>query len=140
MESLMIAHELSFADSASEVSILELLNRLLDPWRGLRRDPIAISGDKALMLAGRVVTSVALILHELATNSVKYGGLGHADGALRIAVSHAGIARGSARPPWGEERPRPTGTRHGTGHGDRVGEASVVAIWRAQTPLTCPPH
>src|SRR3546814_11877353 len=107
MESLMIAHELSFADSASEVSILELLNRLLDPWRGLRRDPIAISGDKALMLAGRVVTSVALILHELATNSVKYGGLGHDQGAVRLALEHAGDDRGSARLLWVGERPGP---------------------------------
>ncbi|HEY9554282.1 MAG TPA: PAS domain S-box protein, partial [Allosphingosinicella sp.] len=90
--------------------------------------PIAISGDKALMLAGRVVTSVALILHELATNSVKYGGLGHAEGALRIAVEHAGDDRGSARLLWVEERPGLEEVRTASGFGTRLVERSVAHI------------
>src|SRR3546814_14744963 len=80
------------------------------------------------MLAGRVVTSVALILHELATNSVKYGGLGHAEGALRIAVEHAGDDRGSARLLWVEERPGLEEVRTASGFGTRLVERSVAHI------------
>src|SRR3546814_17061696 len=85
------------------------------------------------MLAGRVVTSVALILHELATNSVKYGGLGHAEGALRIAVEHAGDDRGSARLLWVEERPGLEEVRTASGFGTRLVERSVAHIGGQQS-------
>jgi PAS domain S-box-containing protein len=63
-----------------------LIETILSPYDGRTDDGVArfaISGPD-LPLAGRSVTSFALLLHEFATNAAKYGGLSTDRGAVAI--------------------------------------------------------
>lgn len=56
-----------------------LLNAILLPYASM----ISMSGD-TILIAQKDVTTLTLFLHELATNSAKYGALGHSSGKVDI--------------------------------------------------------
>jgi two-component sensor histidine kinase/integral membrane sensor domain MASE1 len=64
-------------------SMQDLIGILLKPYETDRL--FVVTGDDALMDRG-LVTSIALVIHELATNSTKYGALSVPDGALQIHI------------------------------------------------------
>lgn len=64
-------------------SLLSLIEALTVPYQETDRPRIRLEGDDAPV--GRLsVTTLALILHELATNAVKYGALSRPDGEVTI--------------------------------------------------------
>lgn len=73
-----------------ETSIFGLTQRLLEPY-GLEdmESRIIFAGDDTV-IGDSAATPLALLLHELATNSAKYGALSHAGGRLAIAGRHDG--------------------------------------------------
>lgn len=85
VQALSRAHGLILAAPDGEMTDLdELLSTLLSPYRTVGDDRIAIEGT-AVSVARTKVTPLCLIVHELATNSSKYGALSHSDGRLNIA-------------------------------------------------------
>jgi len=70
----------------SEAGIVELLTRLLAPYRESAGDRIRIVGEDS-PIGPRAATCIALIVHELATNAVKHGALAATSGALSITVA-----------------------------------------------------
>ena len=64
-----------------------------------------VDGDDALVNGG-TVTPLALVFHELATNSTKYGALKHADGILGVNISRD---IDGLRIKWTEKAPVQTG-------------------------------
>jgi two-component sensor histidine kinase len=58
-----------------------LIESLLSPHAGGAR---LVTGGPPVEVGPKAVTSLALVLHELATNAVKYGGLSGADGRLSV--------------------------------------------------------
>lgn len=91
---LQHAHGLVHAASASSVapagftSLKELIGTLLRPYEGAEGKHFVVEGDDVLV-DGRTVTPLALVFHELATNSSKYGALSDPDGVLKIHISRA---------------------------------------------------
>lgn len=73
-----------FSQGAESSDLLHLIRVLLEPFAEEDGGRIAIEGDTA-PVGGRAATPLALVLHEMATNSVKYGALS-ADGG-RIAIT-----------------------------------------------------
>jgi two-component sensor histidine kinase len=67
----------------SDKTDIGLISTVLAPYQEARR--VTIQGADA-PLAPSLATPLALILHELATNSLKYGSLSGADGELVISV------------------------------------------------------
>lgn len=67
-------------------SLHELLRDLLAPYRGADGEGLAITGDDAA-IGPRAATPLALVFHELATNSAKYGALSAKGGEIAIAIS-----------------------------------------------------
>lgn len=93
MHALSRAHELTLPDltrsadqSATSTTVTQLLDAILDPHRQAGGAHISVSGDDA-QLRGSALTSLALLLHELATNAVKYGALSAPEGRLEIDLA-----------------------------------------------------
>ncbi|MCK9819039.1 HWE histidine kinase domain-containing protein [Komagataeibacter oboediens] len=79
-----------------------LLRALLDAELAPYRERCFITCDgPPVWLTGRALSVLALVVHELATNAVKYGALGHARGRLDITWLHD-AARDEWRIAWRE--------------------------------------
>lgn len=96
MGALARAHELTLPDlskasdpEATSTSVAKLLDAILDPHRQPGVSQIKVSGDDAA-LRGSALTSLALLMHELATNAVKYGALASPEGRLEIELARNG--------------------------------------------------
>ncbi|MND25860.1 Blue-light-activated histidine kinase 1 [compost metagenome] len=90
LDALHRAHGLIRAGSnQNSASLRGLLEQLLAPYMDGRNERIAIDGLDITIDAG-MVTSVALVFHELITNAAKYGALSRSDGTLHVTVSTDG--------------------------------------------------
>ncbi len=95
LQALSRAHDLvrvGGADSrpARSVLLVHLAEQILAPHLGdAQRGKVSLTGPE-ILLGEKSATAMALILHELATNAVKYGALGHADGKVMIGWEFAG--------------------------------------------------
>ena len=61
---------------------------LLRPYEGAEDKHMVVGGDEVLVDRG-TLTPLALVFHELATNSAKYGALNNTDGTLSVHVSRS---------------------------------------------------
>ena len=67
-----------------------LLAALFGPYRDRLGQPrVTISGADSTVVA-RAATPIALVFHELATNSAKYGALSNADGTVALTITDKG--------------------------------------------------
>lgn len=98
------AHATSVARGGS-VSLKELIGALLRPYESAGDKHFTVDGDDVLVNGG-TVTPLALVFHELATNSTKYGALKHADGILGVHISRD---IDGLRIKWTEKAPVQTG-------------------------------
>ncbi|MEE1612705.1 sensor histidine kinase [Microvirga sp. CF3016] len=89
LSALSRAHELVQPASAGEmgagpdVELARLIEAVLEPYRQAGQNKIMIEGPSVLV-GSNTTTSLALVLHELATNAAKYGCLSCAEGELAI--------------------------------------------------------
>jgi PAS domain S-box-containing protein len=70
-------------------SLRALFNEVLSPYPAMSEGRIRIGGDD-LRIDDRGATPIALLVHELATNAIKYGSLSSDDGTVAIVVGHDG--------------------------------------------------
>lgn len=92
--------------ASAGVELAGLINAILKPYRA-EGTPVGGPGGPAVQIRSSAVTYLALGLHELATNAVKYGGLSEGgagvsvgwrlrpEGGLEIEWSEAGTGEGS---------------------------------------------
>jgi two-component system CheB/CheR fusion protein len=78
------SYELVLRDQWSEVSLHDVVHQEIEPYRIGRDDRVVIDGP-AVSLKPKLALSLGMIIHELGTNSVKYGSLSVADGSLEIS-------------------------------------------------------
>jgi PAS domain S-box-containing protein len=92
LSALSRAHELVQPVSASElatgadVELARLIEAVLEPYRQSGQNEITIEGPSVLV-GSNTTTSLALVLHELATNAAKYGCLSCPEGELSVRWS-----------------------------------------------------
>lgn len=70
-------------DAGAEVSIQKLLTTLIEPHLEFASDHLVLDGP-ATMLNARASTSLALAVHEIATNAAKYGSLSVPNGRVEM--------------------------------------------------------
>jgi two-component sensor histidine kinase len=78
-----------------------------------------------MKLRADIARAVALIVHELTTNAVKYGALSHAEGNLEVRWQHHGDAIGID---WKEESVSPLVAPTRVGFGTRLIETTVKGL------------
>src|SRR5262245_2651891 len=78
------AYELVSRDGWGDVSLREVVEQEIEPYRNARTDRLAIEGPDVALKA-KLALSLGMIIHELGTNSAKYGSLSTADGSLEVS-------------------------------------------------------
>jgi PAS domain S-box-containing protein len=91
IRTLEATHLLLSSHSNLSGQLHDLVNRELQPFAETRE--VTISGPSVTM-SGGAAESLAMILHELATNSVKYGALGAPDGRVDVEWGFAADGAG----------------------------------------------
>ena len=131
LSALARAQELTLGDwqgdapGEASVDLLSLINTVLEPYRD--GDCIIVDGVSA-QVDGRAATSLALLIHELATNAAKYGALSVPEGCLTVLIEHYA---GATVISWEETGgPKPDQTIS-PGFGSRL-EAGLIAALGAR--------
>lgn len=128
IQALGRAHEYVRRDGERRGTLHGILDDLFRPYAFGERTRIAVSGDD-VAIAAHAATPLALVFHELATNSAKYGALGADRGSIDLSVTDQGdtlllrwVERGGPKPK--EKRIE--------GFGSRLVEMSVTGTLRGR--------
>lgn len=100
LQALATAHDLLTRSHWESTSLDQLVNDALKP-AGANRARIVASGP-AIRLTPHAALTIALALHELFTNTLKYGALSTDDGQVRLTWQHF-ASSGKLRIEWREE-------------------------------------
>jgi two-component sensor histidine kinase len=118
----MVRPDVSQQKKAAELG--DLLVTLLEPYATThsKTERVHISTPK-LLVGEKSATALALVVHELATNSIKYGALSNANGALDVKCSANG---GEVVIVWSESGGPPTSKPSGpSGFGTKLVVSSL---------------
>ncbi|MCA1654430.1 MAG: sensor histidine kinase, partial [Sphingomonadales bacterium] len=113
---LMDAQDLAFSEH-DDAGLSGLIARVLEPYRG---DPgsVVIEGPD-VTLAPRTTMSLGMVLHELATNAVKYGALSVSGGQVHVSWQFE-EGTGSLRLNWVERGGPAVTPPASTGYGTQL--------------------
>ncbi|WP_299642009.1 HWE histidine kinase domain-containing protein [Devosia sp.] len=89
LRALGTATELMLQASSSNPSLPALMNNVLAPFRATEVDRFELSGED-VPIPAPLVSGVTMVVHELATNAVKYGGLSVPAGRVSLTWESRG--------------------------------------------------
>lgn len=120
---LIAAEDLAF-DDQHRFGLTEMLERVFAPYAA-SPDAVAIEPGPPVELTPRIVMSLCLVLHELATNAVKYGALSAPGGHVRV---NWGVEDGSSklRLRWAERGGPPVTAPAVPGYGTTLIESTTT--------------
>ena len=78
------AHSVAMVPAANEVPLESLLKNLCEPYLQPGTTRISLDGP-AVVVPARMVSPLALVVHELATNAAKYGAFSVPDGTVALS-------------------------------------------------------
>jgi PAS domain S-box-containing protein len=84
LSALASAHDLLTLENWNRAPLREIVERALKPFQDQFRERVAVEGHTDVWLDPTKSSLLAMALHELATNAVKYGALSNADGRVRV--------------------------------------------------------
>ncbi|MGH6890008.1 MAG: sensor histidine kinase [Rhizomicrobium sp.] len=117
-------HDMMTLESWNEIAIGDVIQGALNPFRELHRERIVVSGSGNVYLDGTKSLQLAMVLHELATNAVKYGALSNGSGSVRLAWEVDSPAH-AARLRWHESGGPPVSPPDRKGFGSKLIEYST---------------
>jgi two-component sensor histidine kinase/PAS domain-containing protein len=117
LQALASAHDLLTQTRPSGIGLSELVTSILAPFRS-RDERIKASGSQIALPADAVIL-LAMALHELTTNAVKYGALSNATGHVDIAWRLVEQNRSQVELTW-QESGGPTVRRRAAGFGTKL--------------------
>jgi two-component sensor histidine kinase len=115
---LVQAHEVAFSED-DEMGLKELVERTLEPYASDPALVLMAAGPAVPLVAGQVM-SLSLILHELATNAVKYGALSAPSGQVRVRWEVEGASARRLRLVWQETGGPPAAAPNSLGFGTKL--------------------
>lgn len=132
------SNELLLRGSGKDADLEDLLRVETAPFLVAERSNILLEGPKADVSA-RLTVALGLVIHELATNSAKYGAFSRDAGQVRIGWSIAGN-EGQQRLllAWREENGPPVTPPVTRGFGTELIEHSLRGSFRGKVDITYP--
>lgn len=85
LQSLARAHDLLVSEQWNRASLSDVVQSALNPFQETHRERFLIEGPNDIWLDSEKSLAMAMNLHELATNSVKYGALSNFSGRISVA-------------------------------------------------------
>ncbi|MBV9330409.1 MAG: PAS domain S-box protein [Alphaproteobacteria bacterium] len=95
LRTLAEAHDLLTHENWDRAPLSEVVRRALGPFQDMRGERVSIAGPEDVWLTADKSLHLTMVLHELATNAVKYGALSNAKGKVSVVWSkrrNGGIA------------------------------------------------
>lgn len=131
LDSLSRANHLITRGGWGPTQILSLVEEVL----GAYRSRLQLQG-RDILLPAELAFDLALVLHELATNSLKYGSLSNAQGSIVLSwcIEKSPDIR-SFSMVWSDGQPVSTQAR-GTGFGTTLTRALIEKKWRGTTSVS----
>lgn len=137
------AYDLLLADDWNSADIRSVVEKALLPMVDDAADRLDLAGPP-MTLPSQIVLSLSLVLHELATNAVKYGALSGPVGRVRVSWSRAAGDPNHVTLVWREQDGPPVRPPEREGFGSKLlqrafpsGAHSKVAVDYAPTGLNC---
>lgn len=119
---LATAHDHITRDHWSPSSLVELIEAEAHAYLSNKAERVVIKGDDVLV-APEAYTVLALVVHEMMTNSAKYGAL--CDSSGRVTVTLSRVAHGDLRMEWRERGGPPVQAPERRGFGTTIIERSI---------------
>lgn len=121
------AHDLLARQSWVSLAVGDLLDAQLDPYAVAGQQRIHRDGAAGVALSPRVALALGMVLHELATNALKYGALSSPAGRVELSWQLVGACSPQRlRFRWSESLGPPVREPTRQGFGTRFIERSVV--------------
>lgn len=120
LRALALAHDILTRQRWADTRLSHLLAETLAPYRGLGGNRVVTAGPEVL-LPTQIVVPLAMALHELTTNAVKYGALSTNTGRLEVnwtLVEDAGLP--CVMITWAEVGGPPVAVRAPSGFGTKL--------------------
>src|SRR6266542_4082939 len=118
------SHDLLSREQWSAISLRDVVTQEMEPYRLDRGDRVVGEGQRVPLTPKRAL-SLGMIIHELGTNSLKYGSLSAADGSLEVTWALERRSENSLVLDWIERGGPPVATSPPHGFGLRLIEREV---------------
>lgn len=125
LQALSEIHSAVFQSEGESVTIHEITRLTFAPYRGKGADRVHASGPE-LSLTREASTTLALCLHELTTNAIKYGALSVPDGRVEFEWS---LHEESLAIRWQETGGPPVAEPERTGYGTRYLASALTGLF-----------
>jgi two-component sensor histidine kinase len=122
IQALASAHDLLSAENWKEVDVRSLVKREIMPFSG--EEQAAVHGD-SIRVEPRVAMSLAVVLHELATNAAKYGAWSAPEGHVDISWARIEQPQPALQLNWSESGGPPVKPPARKGFGTTLIERSL---------------
>jgi len=130
-------HDVLTRESWHGADLEEVVQRALRPFAGAGSSQVRLEGP-AVWLQPRAALAMALVLHELATNAVKYGALSSAAGRVTLAWTFDAPAE-RLRMAWTEAGGPPVRPPTRRGFGSRLIERALRSELQGRADMTYDP-
>jgi two-component sensor histidine kinase len=121
-------HSAVFLAGGAEVSLAEVVDSILAPYRSSGPSGIRIDGPE-ILVSREAGTTLALCFHELATNAIKYGALSSPEGQISLEWELSSGADQVLTITWAETRGPTVVESSRIGYGTRYLRAALTGLF-----------
>jgi two-component sensor histidine kinase len=133
------AHDVLTRESWEGADLVEVIEKALEPYQSSGESRVHITGPH-VRVTPRMSLALAMAMHELATNAVKYGALANKTGTIEVSWElQNGVAPPSLTLRWIEAGGPPVVAPRRRGFGSRLIERTLAHDLDGQVAITFPP-